>query len=355
MWSERVRPRLPQLRSSGRSAGTRHAPAHGWRGCGQAQRRRGRDRRSRPASHTAGRRALAIPVRGLKAGTGTITAELIAVDRSKTHAEAELSYRLASDERKTLTARLRAPAELKTQGRTRGLLAADPGLGHRSARDAQLAVRAVAGRAAARRPCTASNRTAAGRTVDRWIATSISRQWRAGPTWGLRAPMTITLAFHAVSAGAPRSQLFRVEATFRRGPRRVSRGSTVLALCAPRARVRRSRMRNVPCNLRVGGDQLSPASHRTSRRAPRPIDPQAVVRRTAGKAGIQRRRLTEPARRCGATARSRGPQPGRCPSRRERADRGTPESAHARRSVRVARTRPAFMRGCTPTVGRHFV
>jgi alpha-2-macroglobulin-like protein len=58
---------------------------------------------------------LSIPVRGLKAGKGSVTAELVAVDRSKVEAQAELGYRLDEGERRTLTARLRLPKDLNAQ------------------------------------------------------------------------------------------------------------------------------------------------------------------------------------------------------------------------------------------------
>lgn len=58
---------------------------------------------------------LSIPIRGLKAGKGSVIAELIAVDRSKVQARAELDYRLDDGERSTLSARLRMPKDVKEQ------------------------------------------------------------------------------------------------------------------------------------------------------------------------------------------------------------------------------------------------
>lgn len=58
---------------------------------------------------------LSIPVRGLAGGTGTVVAELIAVDDSKVEASVDVDYDLAIDEHKTLTARLALPKDLAQQ------------------------------------------------------------------------------------------------------------------------------------------------------------------------------------------------------------------------------------------------
>jgi uncharacterized protein YfaS (alpha-2-macroglobulin family) len=58
---------------------------------------------------------LSIPVRGLKSGTGTVFAEVIAVDGSKVEASVEVGYELERDEQKVLTTQLGLPKELKQQ------------------------------------------------------------------------------------------------------------------------------------------------------------------------------------------------------------------------------------------------
>lgn len=58
---------------------------------------------------------LSIPVRGVRSGAGSVTAELITVDGSKVLASAELDYELDFDEHKTLEARLALPDDVEEQ------------------------------------------------------------------------------------------------------------------------------------------------------------------------------------------------------------------------------------------------
>ncbi|HKP63848.1 MAG TPA: MG2 domain-containing protein [Polyangiales bacterium] len=58
---------------------------------------------------------LSIPVLGLKAGSGSVIAELIAVDHSSVKASATVDYELEKDERRNLSVRLALPDDVKQQ------------------------------------------------------------------------------------------------------------------------------------------------------------------------------------------------------------------------------------------------